>query len=202
MKGLILATTLFLGAAIQNTALAQHELEGDVRLACEAVLCLAGSVRPAECSPSLSRYYGIKHRKWSDTLKGRLNFLKMCPVSHQTPAMSSFVHMLSRASGQCDTESLNLKLRNWRWDEYLQTEVEWISSQMPAECSALYGHEYTRTSFNTTLPKYVGDEDRGGHWVDAKDYEEELLKYRERIEREDYERNGGNVFSGRGWLAR
>ncbi|EPJ4399891.1 TrbM/KikA/MpfK family conjugal transfer protein [Proteus mirabilis] len=43
-------------------ALSQAEpevLTGDVRLSCEAILCLSSGTRPGECSPSLSRYFVI-----------------------------------------------------------------------------------------------------------------------------------------------
>ena len=42
-------------------------LEGDKRLACEAILCLSSGTRPSECAPSLSRYFGISMKKLSDT---------------------------------------------------------------------------------------------------------------------------------------
>lgn len=50
-------------------ALSQAEpevLTGDVRLSCEAILCLSSGTRPGECSPSLSRYFGI-HKKSGQT---------------------------------------------------------------------------------------------------------------------------------------
>ena len=38
-------------------------LDGDTKLACEALLCLSSGSRPHECGPSLSRYFGIHKRK-------------------------------------------------------------------------------------------------------------------------------------------
>ena len=91
-------------------ALAQDVLTGDTRLACEALLCLSSGIRPSECSPALSRYFGISKRKFSDTIKARLNFLNLCPVSNQTPEMAALVSAISRGAGRCDAASLNRTL--------------------------------------------------------------------------------------------
>lgn len=64
---------------------------GDVRLACEAMLCLSSGSRPSECSPSLKRYYDIRKIKLSDTLKARQNFLNGCP-SANTDNVKSLVN--------------------------------------------------------------------------------------------------------------
>ena len=49
----------------------------------------------------------------------------------------------------------------------------------------LTGHAYT--DFNTSgfMPKYVGTPERGGYWVEAKDYDRALAEYKARIEAED-----------------
>lgn len=87
-------------------------LSGDTRLACEAILCLSSGTRPSECSPSLSRYFSIKKIKWSKTIKARLNFLKLCPVGADDPAIASLLNTLSRTGGMCDAEGLN---ENGQW---------------------------------------------------------------------------------------
>jgi len=69
--------TTFLATNLSN---AQQVLEGDTRLACEAILCLASGTQPSECSPSIQRYFSIRHKKFSDTLKARNGFLNLCPV--------------------------------------------------------------------------------------------------------------------------
>ncbi len=68
-----------------GAALSQEMLPGDTRLACEALLCLSSETRPPECTPALSRYFGINYRKWSDTARARQNFLNMCPTVAQSP---------------------------------------------------------------------------------------------------------------------
>lgn len=87
-------------------AQADDLLTGDVRLACEATLCLSSGERPHECAASLKRYFNIKHRKLKDTLKGRLNFLKLCPASSE-PNMPELIHAIAHGAGRCDAAELN-----------------------------------------------------------------------------------------------
>lgn len=55
-------------------ARAQDILSGDVRTACEVILCLAASGgRPEECTPPLKKFFSIKKPS------KRVNFLKLCP---------------------------------------------------------------------------------------------------------------------------
>lgn len=50
----ILPITFLSAATLLSTSQlkAQQILEGDTRLACEAILCLASGKQPSECSPS------------------------------------------------------------------------------------------------------------------------------------------------------
>lgn len=57
--------------------MAQSTLAGDARTACEAILCLATSQQPHECTPSIKKLMSMKAWK-------RPSFLKKCPsVSDQ-----------------------------------------------------------------------------------------------------------------------
>lgn len=60
-------------------------LEGDIRLACEAMLCLSSKkgLQAKECRPSLNRYFKIKLKRSWRTHKARKNFLKLCPLSNE-----------------------------------------------------------------------------------------------------------------------
>lgn len=81
-----LAITSTLAAMLVATAPAHAEdglFTGDVRLACEAVLCLASGTRPGECTPSIKKYFSISARKFKDTIKKRKNFLSLCPKASQ-----------------------------------------------------------------------------------------------------------------------
>jgi hypothetical protein len=166
----VLASAVFAVAAFWVTATAQDLLTGDTRLACEAVLCLATSTRPSECSPSLQRYFGISYRNISDTIKARGNFLKLCPASSQTPEMSALVNAMADGAGRCDVQSLNTALLSW--DGSADAGRTYISNQMPQYCTAYTSHAYT--NFSGTLPRYVGTPERGGYWVEAGDYQRAL----------------------------
>ena len=55
-------------------------LEGDTRLACECLLCLAaGPQAPKECQAALTKYYMIQAGNPFKTMVMRRNFLQLCP---------------------------------------------------------------------------------------------------------------------------
>ncbi|WP_257221738.1 TrbM/KikA/MpfK family conjugal transfer protein [Acinetobacter sp. YH12201] len=147
---------------------------------------MSSGTRPSECTPSLSRYFNITKRKLSDTIRARLNFLQLCPVASQTPEMQSLVSAISRGAGRCDAQSLNSTLMMWTggYDD----GRTYISNQLPDYCGAYTGHAYTDFASSGTLPRYVGTPERGGYWVEARDYDRALAEYNERIRREDEER--------------
>ncbi len=83
LKKLIVTTILsstLLFSNENNENFTSDILTGDVKLSCEAILCLASSTRPKECKPSIKKYFSIKSKKWKNTLKKRKRFLKLCPV--------------------------------------------------------------------------------------------------------------------------
>ena len=176
-----------------GTASAQEVLTGDTRLACEAVLCLASGTRPSECAQSLNRYFSITARKFKDTLKKRRNFLNLCPVSNQTPEMSSLISAQVNGAGRCDAQALNSTLISYRgWD----SGETYISNRMPDYCAAYTGHAYTDFNSSGTMPRYVGTPEEGGYWVEARDYDRALAEYNARLE-EQRRRNREN-----GWMQR
>ncbi|KKX24157.1 TrbM/KikA/MpfK family conjugal transfer protein [Rhizobium sp. LC145] len=184
------ALVVALGLGATGSASAQDVLTGDTRLACEAILCLSTGSRPSECSPSLSRYFGIHKRKLSDTLKARLNFLNLCPVSNQTPEMQTLVSAISRGAGRCDASSLNSVLREWRsWDDQF-----YIGNRLPDYCASYTGHAYT--DFNTSAPRYVGTPEEGGYWVEAADYDRALKEYEAKLKerQQQYGRYGSDAY--------
>jgi len=182
-KVFTLAALMVALGSTAGPASAQELLTGDTRLACEAVLCLSSGTRPGECSPSLERYFGIKKRKLSDTIRARLNFLNLCPVANHTPAMQSLVSAISQGAGRCDAASLNSTLTDLWYDSASQQINVFIRNQAPDYCTTYTSNGYT--NFVGTLPRYVGDERRGGHWVEAQDYDRALAEYNERIRQED-----------------
>ncbi|MEX9225576.1 TrbM/KikA/MpfK family conjugal transfer protein [Providencia rettgeri] len=157
---------------------------GDVKLACEAVLCLSSGTRPSECAPSLARYFGINKEFWSDTVRARRNFLDLCPASSDA-GMPELVGAIANGAGRCDANYLNKQL-------YEEKEVQhcsgsnkdpdcWretyyrIKNELPNYCRAYINHEWT--DLNSTLryegsPEWIKKESvagwnhSGGKWVD------------------------------------
>lgn len=174
-----IATSLILMSGVPVQAQAQAVLTGDVRLACEAILCLSSSTRPGECAASLRRYFSINHTKLTDTLRARLNFLNLCPAAGQDAGMKSLVRVIRDGAGRCDAASLNRSLAVYD----SEGELLHIRNNLPTYCGVYYSHEYTDLSDD--LARYVGTPSRGGRWVEAHQYEAELAKYIKRIEAED-----------------
>ena len=161
-------------------------LEGDKRLACEALICLSSGNRPSECDPALSHFYSIKKKKLSDTLDARHDFLSLCPSSNQTKEMASLADAIARGAGRCDAAALNAGLGAWRGTSDDGYPI--ISNTRPGYCSVYASHEYT--AFDDDLPRYVGTPEERGYWVEAKDYDRELAKYeKELAERKEREQN-------------
>lgn len=199
MKNTLLFAAIIAGVALVPLRGAHAQdgndlLTGDTRLACEAIVCLSSGTRPGECSASLSRYFNITKRKLSDTLKARLDFLEMCPASNQTPEMASLVQAISRGAGRCDAASLNRTLTYWSGGDDGQV---FIGNQLPEYCTRYTGHEYT--DLGDGQPRYVGVPGRGGHWVEAGDYDRALAAYNERIRREDAERGHRGGIGSNWW---
>lgn len=189
LRRLVLTATL--GAAMTAPALAQEVLEGDTRLACEAILCLATGQPPHECQPSLRKYFSITAKKLSNTIRKRRNFLDLCPVANQTPEMSALVSAMSQGAGRCDASSLNATLRSWGGGD---NDYVYIANSMPSYCAAYTNHAYT--DLQDTKPRYVGIPERGGYWVEADKYDQALAEYNERIRREDEERRRQEMYGG------
>jgi hypothetical protein len=167
------AAALLIGLLAMQTADAT-ELTGDVRLACEAILCLSSSVRPGECNPALSRYYGINKRRWSDTVSARLSFLNLCPTAGADRNMQTLVSAIASGAGRCGVNDLNMSLR-WSYGD----DRAVISNVTPSYCSAWYGHSYT--DLHGIVPVYVGEPDKGVFWTEPQNFEASLKIYNDRL---------------------
>lgn len=200
-SNVLLAGTLTLSPSV---IYAQEELTGDTRLACEAVLCLSSSVRPAECSPALTRYFNILVYskgvlRWGKTVSARKAFLNMCPASSniQTADMPTLIDDIANGAGRCDSDFLNSRLRTrktkmvctdtgrggYRADNESCTTVEYfeISNKKPTICRSY--EENTLTELDGA--KYVGTPINDGRWVSAGEYDEAQREWeteRDRVE--------------------
>jgi hypothetical protein len=171
----------------------QELLTGDTRLACEAVLCLASGTRPSECTPALQRYFSISFKKFSDTLRGRTDFLNLCPSSKQSPEMQALVNAQVNGAGMCDAQSLNASLSSASNNETRQIVV---SNVMPAYCVNYTSNAYT--DFKGKLPRYVGLPERGGLWAEPANYESALAAYKARVKAEDEAAAAAAIANGHG----
>ena len=172
MKRLAIFSALAATLCASVPAQADDLFTGDVKLACEAVLCLSSGTRPSECAPSLQRYFSISMKKFSDTLKARKNFLNLCPAA-------------------CDYAALNSTLRVWNWNNDGGGET-YISNAMPSYCTAYNTNSYT----DIKAPRYVGVPERGGYWVEAGKYDAALAEYNARIKAEDEARRRAESYGG------
>lgn len=142
-----------------------QELTGDTKLACEAILCLSTGQRPDQCTPPIQRYFSISFRRISDTLRGRTNFLNLCPKGGDAQ-MDALIKGIVNGAGACDAATLNSTLSMWTEDSSSPV----ISSAMPDYCVAYYTHPYTNLA--NSLPMYAGD-----RWVEASDYPAAMAEY-------------------------
>lgn len=179
-----------LGAASTPAKADDGLFTGDTRLACEAILCLSSGTRPGECAAPLRRYFSINHRKLSDTLKARRNFLSICPAANQDERMRTLVNDIANGAGRCDAASLNASNMVWRRDDGDRI----IRNTAPRHCEAYQNNPYT--DLTVTAARYVGVPERGGRWVDGANYEQALREYNDRIAREDAQRGTGHRFGG------
>lgn len=150
VASLITATSLNAGA----------ELTGDTKLACEAILCLSTGTRPAECAPSIARYFSISAKKWVDTIAKRKSFLNLCPVvSSDAKFLQLKNEIITNMESDCTAEYLNSRLQYQAQevqeaytcgDDNRRTCYRMVTKQfirinpvMPRYCQLLQEHEYT-----------------------------------------------------------
>lgn len=168
-----------------------HALSSDAEDACGAVLCLSSSTRPGGCAGYLDRYFDIKDKNPAKMVRKRLNFLNLCPTSHETPEMQALVSAISQGAGRCDAQFLNTsnkKTITYREYErqyedgnykyyWVTKKKEVIDSKAPNYCSIYQNHEFT----DLATAKYVGDEFNGGRWVAPADYDRALQEYQDKL---------------------
>lgn len=151
MKHTILA--LLMAAGLVPVAQAEEELTGDVKLACEAILCLSTGSRPSECSPSIKKYFSYTNVKFHKVLDWRKGFLGLCPASSD-PGMPELVNAIANGAGRCDAAELNRLNRKtvtyyvWKrsihmGDGYVRQSLTTYGNDVPSYCKAYGGHEWT-----------------------------------------------------------
>ncbi len=149
---LIASLLLFIG----SNAFADDVLTGDTKLACEAILCLSSGTRPAECGPSLARYFAIHFKKPWKTIDARKAFLNLCPIQNDTNVEDLVLKNLvddvlpSSDPRQCTPNYLNTQVETQRSYSTFGIMSYRINPNMPNFCHALINHAYT----DYKTPKY------------------------------------------------
>ncbi|EOI2553016.1 TrbM/KikA/MpfK family conjugal transfer protein [Campylobacter jejuni] len=150
---LIASLLLFIG----SNAFADDVLTGDTKLACEAILCLSSGTRPAECGPSLARYFAIHFKKPWKTIDARKAFLNLCPIQNDTNVEDLVLKNLvddvlpSSDPRQCTPNYLNTQVETKRSYSTFGIMSYRINPNMPNFCHALINHQYT----DYKMPKYT-----------------------------------------------
>lgn len=171
-------------------------------LACEAVLCLSSSTRPGECTRSVKHYFNIDPKKLADRIKERRNFLAMCPWDKAATILPDFIDtktkmdslfdVIARGAGNCNANTLNtfnkktiqvLVVEEYREDgkwirDRVRKDKQVISSQLPNYCTNYKDHVFT----DLVTAKYIGEEAKGGKWVEPGDYDRALQEYNDNLQ--------------------
>ncbi|MCU6278886.1 TrbM/KikA/MpfK family conjugal transfer protein [Enterobacter quasiroggenkampii] len=147
---------LFTALMAVGLSASAEELSSGQAIACEALLCLSSSVGGdlSECAPSLEKYYSINEKKFSDTIKERKSFLKLCPASSEE-GMPDLVDAITQGAGRCDASQLNRNLvqtrmvekscRTYSHNERIcdyETQYR-ISNKLPSYCQVYISNEFT-----------------------------------------------------------
>uniref|UniRef100_UPI003DA15D10 TrbM/KikA/MpfK family conjugal transfer protein n=1 Tax=Xanthomonas oryzae TaxID=347 RepID=UPI003DA15D10 len=98
-------------------------------------------------------------------------------------ALAALVAALGSAAGTASAQDVLARVGDLARCRPLRCAVAELD-----HCAAYTGHAYTDFTSSGTLPRYVGTPERGGYWVEARDYDRTLAEYNERIRREDEER--------------
>lgn len=132
-----------------------NPLTRDQEDSCGAILCLASSKKPSECTSYLKRYFSIKVYKhgslnWNKTVNARKNFLKICPMDDEKGKdqnLDTLVNdILPSQRGNCTADELNAMTDKSRG--LIRT-----IAKLPQYCEMLAKHSYT----DIQLPSYSCD---------------------------------------------
>lgn len=162
-------------------------LTGDAKTACEVILCLASGQRPDECIKPLDVFFSIVKRTLSRTISARKDFLELCPVVAENDFLKQLTSAQAQGAGRCDVAALNQNYSYVGSGGEGGDSTAYVSSSMPSYCTAMANLVIDPTTGTSSypLPVYVGVPERGGYWVDPKDYATALARYEARVKAED-----------------
>lgn len=147
-----LCVGLFVGVAGAAAAQEIDILDGDDRLACEAIMCLSSANPPDQCRPSIRRLFDIRRHR------DRERFLRGCPHTSGDENLESLAQLTAAAWPTCTSDWLN---RNHVY--YQGDNGPFVQDRLPVACARHNAHPYTEAR---AMPRYVGEPEAGGRWVD------------------------------------
>ncbi|ECL7558328.1 hypothetical protein FTT16_08460 [Campylobacter jejuni] len=150
------------------------ELSGDERLACEALLCLAAPVVPAECTTAIAKYFSIKFRKPWKTFNARKSFLNLCKtqsnisIGGSDEDMQNWKDTILQLNEGCNVNQLNQRIEkkvlyikkvctsNGHGEGTTCNDIKVygyrINSQLTNDCRLLSQHNFSKDNYKL---KYV-----------------------------------------------
>lgn len=155
---MVLPVLAFAGGQVERPYDPAELFTGDVRTACEVILCLSSSARPSECRSAIRKYYSIKKYRndnlsVSRTLKARKQFLQLCPSGGDVN-IDRLVGAVVNTMNQCDANYLNTR-RIYHAKAYDVLGGQWSAWRLLGRNNDDYGSR--RTNIPSTNAKYRFD---------------------------------------------
>ncbi|MFV0275804.1 MAG: TrbM/KikA/MpfK family conjugal transfer protein [Parahaliea sp.] len=168
---IFLSSALTLAASV--TA-AGSMFEGDVKYACEALLCLSSGERPHECDGALERYYDIDYEDPRETAEKRREFLELCP-DQESEETESFIAGIKEESGIVEEPEEEPPLTGCtaayiNKHAQIKTELGLVVHDQPPSGCRIY-------SEGVVPPVYIGEMGWGGFWAEKSTEERAWERY-------------------------
>ncbi|MDG6896491.1 hypothetical protein A6A19_00325 [Actinobacillus delphinicola] len=170
MKNLtIFIFSLFLISSVYASGV-YESFTGDKKLACEAILCLSTGSRPAECRPSIKKFFSIHGKKPWKTIQLRKQFLELCPndnsqgidkdvlakrgidLEENKKSMNKLEDILIHLPHECTAKALNRVVESKKGCKDCEVLYR-ISPYLPQACVDFAHHKWT----DIKLPEYKGN---------------------------------------------
>lgn len=167
------------------------ELTGNVKYACEAILCLSTGSKPNECAPSIKKFFSIWDKKPWKIPEKRFNFLALCPVGSASVNSSSlgasraemveYMNILAHGATACSANHLNKTNYRWvtlescSWNQGHESyscrtyRAKQIQQTLPKICNIYKNHRFTDESLLNSLNFIKTEYKQGyqfGYWTD------------------------------------
>ncbi|MBZ7980324.1 hypothetical protein AVBRAN12640_07905 [Campylobacter sp. RM12640] len=128
---------------------------GEVKTACEVLLCLSTPNKPSECAAPLKHFFSIKHKKFWKTLDLRRSFLNLCPTGstdniEDDAIMTDLKEAIINIPHECTPEVFNRQYEystkqvfNESSNSYEDIKLIRITKNIPKTCVRFINNKYT-----------------------------------------------------------